>query len=112
MYQLHTYRLAKALAAGGYPTWMYSFEQPNKGAPATHAEELQYVWYEPRHNTPQNLPLALLMHRHWVDFIKGRPLWHTYDTNRSGMIFTEESHEGLMDDYEDPAHPTMGFILH
>ncbi|MCF6405092.1 carboxylesterase family protein [Chitinophaga filiformis] len=112
MYQLHTYRLAKALVAGGYPTWMYSFEQPNKGTPATHAEELQYVWYEPGHGAPTNIPLAALIHQYWVDFIKGRPLWHKYDNNRSGMIFAEESREGVMNDYEDPNHPTMGFILH
>ncbi|PSL24120.1 carboxylesterase/lipase family protein [Chitinophaga ginsengisoli] len=112
MYQLHTYRLAKALAAGGCKTWMYSFEQPNKGAPATHGEELQYVWYEAGHSTPHNIPLAVLMHQRWVDFIKGRPLWRQYGKDRTGMIFADESRERKLNDYEDPAHPTMGFILH
>lgn len=112
MYQMHTYRLAKALTAAGYKTWMYSFEQPNKGAPATHGEELQYVWYEAGHSTPPNIQLAVLMHQRWVDFIKGRPLWHKYNSDRMGMVFGEESQETVMDDYEDPAHPTMGFILH
>lgn len=112
MYQLHTYRLAKALAAGGYKTWMYSFEQTNKGAPATHGEELAYVWYEPGNSTPSNIQLAVLIHQRWVDFIKGRPLWRKYNREQSGMIFAEESGEAVLDDYEDPAHPTMGFILH
>ena len=113
MYQMHVYRLAKALAAGQYKVWMYSFEQTNKGAPATHAEELQYVWYEPGNGTPPaNIPLAILMHQRWVDFIKGRPLWKQYDSGQEGMIFAEESREAVLDDYEDPAHPTMGFLLH
>lgn len=112
MYQLHTYRLAKALAAGAYQTWMYSFEQPNKGAPATHAEELPYVWYEAGQDKPGNIPLAVLIHQHWADFIKGHAHWRKYDSERRGMIYAEETHEGLMDDYEDPGHPTMGFILH
>lgn len=113
MYQMHTYRLAKALVAGKYKVWMYSFGQTNKGAPATHAEELQYVWYEPGSgSSPANIQLAVEMHKRWVDFIKGRPLWRKYDSNRSGMIFAEESRVTTLDDYEDPAHPTMGFILH
>ncbi len=112
MYQLHTYRLAKTLAAGGYKTWMYSFEQLNKGAAATHGEELAYVFYEPGNGTPANVQLAVLLHQYWVDFIKGGQLWHKYDRERSGMIFAAESHVAVLDDYEDPAHPTMGFILH
>ncbi len=113
MYQMHVYRLAKALAAGRYKVWMYSFEQTNKGAPATHAEELQYVWYESGNGTPPpNVRLAVLMHQRWVDFIKGQPLWKKYDKAHSGMIFAEDSREAVLDDYEDPAHPTMGFLLH
>lgn len=112
MYQLHTYRLAKALAAGGYKTWTYSFEQPSKGAPATHGEELAYVFYEQGHTHPANVKLAVLIHQRWVDFIKGGPLWRRYDKDGLGMIFDEESREAVLDDYEDAAHPTMGFILH
>ncbi|TWV92985.1 carboxylesterase family protein, partial [Chitinophaga pinensis] len=47
MYQLHTFRLTKALAANSKNVWLYSFEQPKNGAPATHADELAYIWYIP-----------------------------------------------------------------
>lgn len=111
MYQLHTYRLAKALSSAGTQTWMYSFEQPANGAPATHADELEYVWYEADNNPPANQKLAILIHQHWVDFIKGRSPWNQYDNARKGMRYAEESRVAEMEDYEDPAHPTMGFIL-
>jgi para-nitrobenzyl esterase len=113
MYQLHTYRLAKALFARNAKVWMYSFEQPRNGGPATHADELSYLWYIPGEGNPPTHPqLAPLMHKRWVDFIKGRSPWPAYDAKRTGMIFDENSRVAPMDDYEDPGHPTMGFILH
>lgn len=112
MYQMHTYRLAKALASVSNKVWMYSFEQPKHGAPATHADELAYLWYVPGEgNPPANPGLATLMHQRWVDFIHGRTPWPHYDQRRTGMIFDENSRVTTMDDYEDHDHPTMGFIL-
>lgn len=113
MYQLHTFRLAKALAAGSKKVWLYSFEQPKNGTPATHADELAYIWYVPGEGTPPANPaLAALMHQRWTDFIKGYQLWSPYDEKKTGMLFDEHSRETVLDDYEDPDHPTMGFILH
>ncbi|ACU61977.1 carboxylesterase/lipase family protein [Chitinophaga pinensis] len=113
MYQLHTFRLAKALAAASRNVWLYSFQQPKNGAPATHADELAYIWYIPGEgHPPANPALATLMHQQWCDFIKGRQLWPHYDAAKTGMVFGENSHVTTPDDYEDPEHPTMGFILH
>lgn len=113
MYQLHTFRLAKALAAGSEKVWLYSFEQPKNGAPATHADELAYIWYVPGEGTPPPNPaLATFMHQQWTNFIKGYQLWTPYDENKRGMLFDDNSRETVLDDYEDADHPTMGFILH
>jgi para-nitrobenzyl esterase len=113
MYQLHTFRLAKALAAGSKKVWLYSFEQPKNGAWATHADELAYIWHIPgQGNPPANPALAVLMHQRWVDFIKGYDIWPRYDENKKGMLFDSNSRITVLDDYEDAAHPTMGFILH
>ncbi|MBW8687119.1 carboxylesterase/lipase family protein [Chitinophaga rhizophila] len=113
MYQLHTFRLVKALAAGSKNVWLYSFEQPKNGVPAVHADELAYIWYVPGEGTPPYNPeLATLMHQHWTDFIKGYKLWQPYDQQHKGMLYDNNSRETVLDDYEDPAHPTMGFILH
>jgi para-nitrobenzyl esterase len=109
MYQLHTYRLAKALAGSGRQVWMYSFDQRKNGLPAAHAEELAYVWYTPGNGAEPEL--ATIMHQQWVDFIKGRPIWPRYDSRRTGIIFDGGSKITTLDDYEDKDHPTRGFIL-
>lgn len=113
MYQMHTFRLAKALAAQDQMVWMYSFEQMKNGEPATHGEELAYVWYEPGNGpAPVNPALATYIHARWVDFIKGRPIWAKYDKNRFVKVFDDNSRIEMREDYDDPEHPTMGFILH
>lgn len=112
MYRMHTWRLAKALAVKGNPVWLFSFEQEKNGAPATHGDELAYVFYEAgSQQKPANPDLAVLIHQQWADFIKGKSPWKRFDQYISMMILDSNSHETTAEGYEDPDHPTMGFIL-
>ncbi|MDB5088550.1 MAG: para-nitrobenzyl esterase, partial [Mucilaginibacter sp.] len=49
MYQMHSYRFAKALSQNDIPVWMYRFDyNDGKKYGAMHAAELQYVWANPK----------------------------------------------------------------
>ncbi|RFM33027.1 hypothetical protein DXN04_21585 [Chitinophaga silvisoli] len=109
MYQLHTYRLANVLGAQKANVWLYSFEQPAHGKPATHGQELGYIWGS---NQPlENPALQSKIHADWVNFIKGKNPWTKYDSRKLGMIYGEPTYEGQIPGYEDPNYPAMGFLL-
>lgn len=109
MYQLHTYRLANVLAAQKANVWLYSFEQPDHGKPATHGQELGYIWGS-NHPLP-NPDLQVKIHTDWVNFIRGRNPWTKYDSRKIGMIYGEPTRESKISGYEDPDYPAMGFLL-
>jgi len=122
MYQMHSYRLADALAKAGNELWMYRFDYSKDGKGATHGEELPYVWYLPgeHHSDSFNVPLAVQMHTAWVNFIRGNKPgvinyadWPPYQgVVRSIMVFnTVSGPTPLKDVFNDPAHPTSSLTL-
>ena len=123
MYQMHTYRWAKALTQTGVPVWMYRFDYDKGRFGAGHAEELQYVWYKPTENITDTAKkrLAINMHKAWVSFIKtgnpnttGLPQWPKYNTNsKKIMIFdTSDRVIGLKEVFDDKNFPSAVFVLH
>jgi para-nitrobenzyl esterase len=122
MYQMHSYRLADALAKAGNELWVYRFDYSKDGKGATHGEELPYVWYLPDSNHPEgfNAPLAVQMHTAWVNFIKGNKPgvvnyadWPPYQgVVRSIMVFnTVSGPTPLKDVFNDPNHPSSSLTL-
>jgi len=109
MYQLHTYRLANVLSAQKANVWLYSFEQPSHGNPATHGQELGYIWGSQQ--PLDNPSLQKTIHTDWVNFIKGKSPWTKYDGRKLGMIYGEPTREDKIPGYEDPNYPAMGFLL-
>ncbi len=122
MYQMHSYRLADALAKAGNELWMYRFDFSPDGKGASHGEELPYVWYLPgaNHSEGYNTALAIQMHTAWVKFIKGNKPgkvkyadWPPYQgVVRSIMIFNNVSGPTpLKDVFNDPKHPSGSLVL-
>jgi para-nitrobenzyl esterase len=122
MYQMHSYRLAAALAANTAPVWLYRFDYSRDNSGARHAQELDYVWFSAANHSfnPEEVRLAGHMHQAWVNFIQGgnpgrvdQQEWPLYKVkNRSVMVFDRLSHtELLMDVYNDPDYPSAGFVL-
>jgi len=109
MYQLHTYRLANVLGAQRANVWLYSFEQSSHGKPATHGQELGYIWGSSQ--PLENPGLQTRMHVDWVNFIKGKHLWTKYDERKLGMIYGEPTREERIPGWEDANYPAMGFLL-
>lgn len=74
MYQMHSYRLANRLAQAGNHVWVYRFDYKRDGTGATHADELAYLWFNPRQNNFNDTEkqLAAQMHHNWVNFIRGQ----------------------------------------
>jgi para-nitrobenzyl esterase len=122
MYQMHSYRLADALAKAGNELWMYRFDFSPDGKGASHGEELPYVWYLPDANHPDgyNTVLAVQMHTAWVNFIKGNKPgkinyadWPPYQgVFRSVMIFNNVSGPTVLKDvFNDLNHPSGSLVL-
>jgi para-nitrobenzyl esterase len=122
MYQMHSYRLADALAKAGNELWMYRFDFSKDGKGAIHADELPYVWYLPDANHPDgyNTALAVQMHTAWVNFIKGNKPgkinyadWPPYQgVVRAIMVFNNVSGPTqLKDVFNDPEHPSGSLVL-
>ena len=124
MYQLHSYRFAKALMQNGISVWVYRLnydKASNLGA--AHAMELQYVWNDPQLATaadPVKKQLAANMHKAWVAFIKTGnpngdtlPQWPGYsDDKRQIMSYDSTSHAiGLKEVYDDRDFPSAVFVL-
>jgi para-nitrobenzyl esterase len=122
MYQMHSYRLADALAKAGNELWMYRFDFSKDGKGASHGEELPYVWYQPEVNYPEGYDagLAVQMHLAWVNFIKGNKPgkisyadWPPYQgLVRSIMVFNNLSGPTTLKDvFNDPKHPSGSLEL-
>ncbi|HEY4328023.1 MAG TPA: carboxylesterase family protein [Mucilaginibacter sp.] len=122
MYQMHTYRWAKALNNDGIPVWMYRFDYAKGRLGAAHAAELSFVWYNPAANTSdaEKKQLAVNMHSAWVAFIKtgnpngkGLPLWANYHNNdRKVMLFdTISKMTTLKEVFDDKEFPSAVFAL-
>ena len=72
MYQLHTHRLARQLAAAGRDIWLYDYGFP----PAHHGSELRYVWMDPAPGNYLKIEsdFGRTLHQYWVQFIQnGQP---------------------------------------
>jgi para-nitrobenzyl esterase len=122
MYQMHTYRWAKALLQTGIPVWMYRFDYAKGPFGAGHAAELQYVWYNPAENIADTAKkqLAINMHSAWAAFIKtgnpnirGSPQWPNYNPgSKQVMLFdTPAQVIGLTEVFDDKDFPSAVFVL-
>ncbi|HEY2581028.1 MAG TPA: carboxylesterase family protein [Mucilaginibacter sp.] len=122
MYQMHTYRWARALTNNGIPVWMYRFDYAKGRFGAGHAAELPFVWYDPASNTgdAEKKQLAVIMHGAWVAFIKtgnpngkGLPLWSNYhNSDRKVMLFdTVSKITTLKEVFDDKEFPSSVFVL-
>jgi len=123
MYQMHSYRFAKALSQNNTPVWMFRFDYDDgKKYGAMHGEELQYVWNSPKlkQAAKEKQQLAINMHSAWVAFIKtGNPNTHTlpnwpnYNNNtRQVMTFdTTNKVINLKEIFDDKSFPSQVFML-
>lgn len=119
MYQMHAYRLAKALSLAGHPTWMYRFDYGKKPYGAVHADELKYIWHIPGQSKGHEIDtvLAKEIHHDWVSFIKGENLsgegWPRYDSRNPAIkVYNRNTTvEHLSGVYDDKAFPSSVFAL-
>jgi len=123
MYQMHSYRFAKALAANNIPVYMYRFDFENgKKYGASHGNELAYLWYTKKMIAlgGERARLAAGMHSAWVAFIKTGnpnnaliPQWPVYkNATRQVMIFDKTTRvENLKDIFNDKDFPSQVFML-
>jgi para-nitrobenzyl esterase len=123
MYQMHSYRFAKALSQNGIPVWMYRFDYDNgKKYGALHGAELHYVWADPKkkQDKPEQDQLVLTMHNAWVAFIKtgdpntsALPQWPLYknDTRQVMMFDTINTVIGLKEVFDDKSFPSQVFMM-
>jgi para-nitrobenzyl esterase len=124
MYQMHSYRFAKALSQKGIPVWMFRFNYDRASSlGAAHGTELQYVWNDPKlvEQGPEKEQLATNMHRAWAAFIKtgdpnitGAPQWPNYnDKARQIMSFdATDKVVGLTEVFDDKRFPSAVFVIH
>lgn len=123
MYQMHSYRFAKALSASGMPVWMYRFDYNNgKKYGAMHAAELNYLWNTEKLKQAggEQGALANQMHATWVAFIKTGnpdnavlPHWPLYqNATRNVMLFNAETRlDSLTEVFDDQTFPSQVFML-
>ncbi len=123
MYQMHSYRFARALSQNGIPVWMYRFDYgAGKKYGAMHAAELRYVWSNPeqKQDKPEQQQLALAMHSAWAAFIKTGspgspylPSWPLYkNDNRKIMTFDTIDRVNLLQEvFDDKSFPSQVFMI-
>jgi len=122
MYQMHTYRWAKALIQSGIPVWIYRFDYAKLPLGPAHASELPFVWYQSTAKMTDSLKkrLSVNMHFAWVSFIttgnpniKSLPHWPNYDIDKKDiMIFNETSTvSSLTEVFDDQTFPSSVFVL-
>ncbi|MDP9079163.1 MAG: carboxylesterase family protein [Bacteroidota bacterium] len=123
MYQMHSYRFAKALSQNGIPVWMYRFDYDNdEKYGARHGVELHYIWSNPKvkDKKPGQDKLDLEMHSAWVSFIKtgnpnvsALPNWPLYKNDtRQVMIFDGVNKvEGMKEVFDDKSFPSQVFSV-
>ncbi len=126
MYQMHTYRFARALAAAHSPVWMYRYEyQGHQRYGARHGNELHYIWDAEKIKISSaddaEKQLAANMHAAWVSFIKSGspqistlPEWPQYDSHKPQVLFfdTTETVKTLQAIYDDKSFPSAVFVIH
>jgi para-nitrobenzyl esterase len=122
MYQMHSYRLANTLAQAGNQVWMYRFDYKRDGTGATHADELAYLWFNPRQNNFNDTEkqLATQMHQNWVSFIRGNApgevsgkSWPRFIAGENDIVVfdTVSGSTRLSNVYNDKASPSACFVL-
>ena len=126
MYQMHSYRFAKALTDAHTPVWMYRYKYENgKTLNARHGDELRYIWgaariaSSPTADTAKK-QLAKSLHGAWVSFIKtgnpncpSLPQWPKYSATRKQiMVFdTTDTVVPLKEVYNDTDFPSAVFVI-
>jgi len=122
MYQMHSYRLAKALVTHQTPVWVYRFDYSRDHSGANHAQELDYVWFTGSNNAfnKEEVALAQQMHQAWVNFIRGKSpgainhtQWPSYNNEvRAVQVFDRSSHlETHKNIFDDPNYPSSAIVL-
>lgn len=125
MYQMHSYRFAKALTSTGANVWMYRYKYQNgKQFGARHGDELYYIWGADKiinsNSDAARKQLAQSLHGTWVAFIKtgnpnitNVPQWPKYNYKRPEvMVFdTTDSVMKLNEVYNDKGFPSAVFVL-
>ncbi|HEX3934101.1 MAG TPA: carboxylesterase/lipase family protein [Puia sp.] len=125
MYQLHSYRFAKALTDAGTSVWVYRYRyQDGKEFGARHGDELHYIWGATgilnSNDDPAKKQLAKSLHGAWVAFIKtgnpngeSLPQWPKYsDNTRQIMAFDAvDTVIQLKKVYNDKNFPSAVFVL-
>lgn len=125
MYQLHSYRFAKALSGAGALVYMYRYRYQNgRELGARHGDELHYIWgaapIAVSGDDAGKKQLARTLHGAWVAFIKTGdpngdvlPHWPEYsDGSRKVMVFDSvDSVVGLKEVYDDRKFPSAVFVI-
>jgi para-nitrobenzyl esterase len=125
MYQMHSYRFAKVLAAHGTPIWMYRYKyRAGKAFGAKHSFELNYIWNTAKilssSANAEEKQLAANMHTSWVNFIKtgnpqtsGLPQWPHYNSRTPQVMAfdTTDTVITLKEVYDDPTFPSSVFVI-
>jgi para-nitrobenzyl esterase len=123
MYQMHSYRFAKALTDAGTPVWVYRYKYQN-GRPfgARHGDELHYIWGASSilrsNDDGAKKQLAQSLHGAWVAFIKtgnpncdALPQWPNYGDNKI-MVFDDVDTVVRLDEvYNDKGFPSAVFVI-
>lgn len=125
MYQMHSYRFAKALSTAGTSVWVYRYKYQNGKPPgARHGDELHYIWGAEKilnsNDDAAKKQLARSLHGTWVAFIKtgnpnmsDAPQWPKYYSNtREVMVFdSTDSVVHLKEVYNDKNFPSAVYVL-
>jgi para-nitrobenzyl esterase len=125
MYQMHSYRFAKALTDAGTPVWVYRYKYQNgRQFGARHGDELHYIWGAAgilnSNDDAAKKQLARSIHGAWVAFIKtgdpdcdNLPRWPKYnDNNRQVMVFEDvDTVSRLKEVYNDKNFPPAVFMI-
>jgi len=125
MYQLHSYRLARALSDAGTPVYLYRYRyQDGRELGARHGDELHYIWDAARiaasEDNRAKKQLSHSLHGAWTAFIKTGdpnnnyvPQWPTYSVkNPQVMIFNDVDSVLLLKEvYDDKRFPSAVFVI-
>jgi para-nitrobenzyl esterase len=125
MYQMHSYRLTRALTGAGTAVYMYRYSyQDGRAFGARHGDELHYIWGAARilasNDDAAKKQLARSLHGAWAAFIKtgypngiGIPQWPVYrDTDRRVMVFSDvDTVTRLQEVYDDKRFPSAVFVI-
>ncbi len=126
MYQMHSYRFAKALTNAGTPVWMYRYKyEDGQKFGAHHGDELRYIWDATRianlpNADPAKKQLAKSLHGAWVSFIKtgdpncaSLPQWPKYNTTRKQIMVFDATDTviALKEVYNDKDFPSAVFVI-